>query len=580
VAAAQKPNQGPSPEISVEKAEQAKYTEARKYLNKQHYLNDSDTCNPYTLAKAIGNIMKAFPQQGIPAGFTRALAHLAEVASKTEVQCQTCEKISSIPDMIDDLRVDIQTGLDAQLDRISKALEDKLTAPQKNSLEASDKLEVTAKNLSETAAGLEAKINKVTDTTSQLANTATTYRDTLLKKNARGQGHGDAHTQDPAVNLATDRKARQILLQLTENEVAVLSQQAIMEKGNAVINEIVHPPPPAGTAITEVTKLRKGAVLLLLNSKEAADWIHHPDAELEFTVKFNPGCTIKPRQYAILVPRIPLTFDPDNDNSLREIEESNGLGRNVISKARWIKPANRRRADQTVAHATIIMSSAKDANKCISDGILICGAKVSPTKLKQEPTQCMKCRRWGHFASECREPKDTCGTCGEEHRTNVCTVRNKRYCVSCNATTHASWDRDCPEFERRRAWYDEKHPDNTLKYFPTDDVWTHEVRPERIPIPDRFPVRYAVGSLPPQNAAGRDRPTRIIEQRQGRNGTHAYRSGRQTQEVGQMPPSQRAAGTSEREEGEISHYHTPNQTPVRPESRGTVSSSDFHDPRI
>jgi hypothetical protein len=89
----------------------------------------------------------------------------------------------------------------------------------------------------------------------------------------------------------------------------------------------------------------------------------------------------------------------------------------------------------------------------------------------------------------------------------------KRYCASCKTNAHASWDRNCPEFLKRCAWYDEKHPDNTLKYFPTEEAWSQEVRPERFPFVERFPMQYAVGSLPPQSQSGRGFPTRLIEKK-------------------------------------------------------------------
>jgi hypothetical protein len=125
----------------------------------------------------------------------------------------------------------------------------------------------------------------------------------------------------------------------------------------------------------------------------------------------------------------------------------------------------------------------------------------------------MKCRKWGHFANECLEEKDTWGTCGREHRSKDCTEANKRHCISCKVDTHASWDRTCPEFAKKCSWYDQKHPDNLLKYFPTDDDWTRETRPEQIPILECFPARFAVASLPPQGKSRRDLPTREIEQR-------------------------------------------------------------------
>ncbi|KAI0289631.1 hypothetical protein BC826DRAFT_1030544, partial [Russula brevipes] len=98
----------------------------------------------------------------------------------------------------------------------------------------------------------------------------------------------------------------------------------------------------------------------------------------------------------------------------------------------------------------------------------IFGNRVRPTKQKQEPTQCLKCRLWGHFASECIASEDICGTCGDLHRTSFCTSKGRRFCVSCKTSDHASWDRNCPEFLRRCAILDERNPENQMPYFPTD----------------------------------------------------------------------------------------------------------------
>jgi hypothetical protein len=57
------------------------------------------------------------------------------------------------------------------------------------------------------------------------------------------------------------------------------------------------------------------------------------------------------------------------------LEEVNGLGKNAITKARWVKPANRRREDQTVAHAPFLIS-AKDRNRCIAEDLMVCNTKV------------------------------------------------------------------------------------------------------------------------------------------------------------------------------------------------------------
>ena len=135
----------------------------------------------------------------------------------------------------------------------------------------------------------------------------------------------------------------------------------------------------------------------------------------------------------------------------------NNLAPNTVCKARWIKPIYRRHPKQLVAHTTITLSSASEANRLIRDGMNICSSRTYPTRLKYKPKQCMKCCKWGHFAAECHAKDDTCGTCGENHVTKECTDNGKRSCL---------------EFRRKSAHFDELHPENALTYFPTEESWT------------------------------------------------------------------------------------------------------------
>jgi hypothetical protein len=251
--------------------------------------------------------------------------------------------------------------------------------------------------------------------------------------------------------------------------------------------------------------------------KEVADWLRIPINEAAFTRHFDPDTIIRDRVHPIMVPRIPLTFDPSNPAHLREVEEVNRMGPKTIKKARWIKPEYRRAPEQSCAHAIFTISSVTDANHMIKDGIYVCNARSFPKKLKYEPKQCMKCRKWGHYAAECRAQSDTCGTCGGQHKTNECKTNNKKYCVSCRTDTHASWDRNCPEFLRKCDEYSKFHPENNLVYFPTDENWTTTSRPALIPFEERFPTRYTVGSLPMPNRAERQLPTRPIGKRNKRS---------------------------------------------------------------
>jgi hypothetical protein len=100
-------------------------------------------------------------------------------------------------------------------------------------------------------------------------------------------------------------------------------------------------------------------------------------------------------------------------------------------------------------------------------------------KNKREPIRCAKCQRYGHMAKECLSHKDTCANCAEEHRTSDCSNKNRTCCISCESEDHASWNRNCPEFERCCTDTDSRYPENTMPYYPTDDIWTQVQAPPK-----------------------------------------------------------------------------------------------------
>jgi hypothetical protein len=448
-------------------------------------------------------------------------------------------------------------------------LEDKLT----KSLEQFEK---SAERLESVAAELNGKLATVSSTTSQLESTANTYKDALLKVPAQAahvrEGQGEI---DPAIAARADRKKRQVLIDFPDNQMTSFSEMAIIEKVKDAIKQISSPP-PENAKVEEVTKLRNNGIMVLFNTKEMADWIQETDNEILFTGFLATGASIRQRQHVILVPKVPITLDPNADVHIREIEEVNRLIEHSISKIRWIKPERRRNPEQRLAHAIFSLNSAEAANICIRDGILVHGVKTYPTRLKQEPTQCLKCRKWGHFANQCTATKDTCGTCGGDHWTNACREKTKRYCAPCDNNLHASWDRQCPIFLRRCAEYDETHPENALKYFPTEEPWTKVIRPVKIPFSERFPARFAVGSLPPPNRdMPREAPTRPINQRRRRR--TPPRAAGQTSITNYYGPSGSQAKSDDfaadiGEEGELSNNDAASPSSFNDEHPGNPST--------
>lgn len=383
---------------------------------------------------------------------------------------------------------------------VREGLDRKLT----DILSEQKKLLAKTESLFTSTKDIESKVKKVNDTTDILADTTKSYRDAIMAKPA------GAHRSlaDPKVIDGIERKAKQILVGFSnaeDNDTLHTSLSELIDRANNIISELDDPSRPEAASVVYINRTRDNSLLLLLNSKEAADWLRELDVEDKFIEKFASKAFFRDRSFNIILRWVPIIFDPNNRKHLREIEEVNGLVDHSIQKARWIKPVNRRRSGQTKAHATLSFSSADAANRVIKSGLDICGVRCRGERTKQEPLQCLKCRGWEHKAQTCKELNDTCGTCGKEHRTSECSNKGTLYCVSCKSGAHASWDRTCPEFIRRCEIYNDRFPENNMVYFPTDQDWTLASRPSRIPVEDRFPAKYAVNSLPIANR-GTPRP--------------------------------------------------------------------------
>jgi hypothetical protein len=431
---------------------------------------------------------------------------LAQVISKHNLHDQTRKALNEILELVkkENLKDErertcvpilavktIHEQFKANLVHVQESIETKLS----NLQSTVDSLNKSTESLQSTARELESKVVKVNDSTDMLASTTKSYRDAILAK----PQNPIRSTTDPKVLDGVDRRARQILLGLSDdgdNAALHTSLLELKDKANKIITELDDPIRPETVNIENVSKTHDGSLLLLLNSKEATDWLREPDVERKFLDKFANGAIFRDRSYNVILRWVPITFNPNSRPHLREIEKANSLPDHSIHKARWIKPVNRRRSGQAKAHATLTFNSADVANSAIKGGLDICEVRVRAERTKQESLQCLKCRGWEHKAQDCEAQTDACGTCGKDHRTSNCNNKGNLYCVSCKSDAHASWDRTCLEFLRRCDIYNDRYPENNMVYFPTDQDWTLTARPSRIPVQERFPKRYVVNSLP------------------------------------------------------------------------------------
>jgi hypothetical protein len=402
--------------------------EACRTLMEEDYLSDETTITPQTLLHALLLIIQKHSTSA-PPELTEALTALATLMK--EIENTSTQPTLATEALVQSLGEHIERLMMNGMDKISTLIKSSM-ADQCRSTSSLESLTEAVNTLKLVASDMNKTISKATTATSQINDTALTYKEALLHTTAQAtqpqatKNHNTTHTDNTGLLLGIDKKARQVLFDNTKGEDNHMNIYEIKEKATIVMKGIT-PAHMQGTEIQEVIKLRNGGIILQFASKEAADWVRTPTNEIVFTRKFDPDTTIRDCIHPIMVPRIPLTFNPNNPEHLSEIEEVNRLPPKTIKKARWIKPEYRRAPGQSCAHAIFTISSVTEANRLIKDGIYVCNNRLFPKKLKYS----MKCRKWGHFAADCRAQVDTCGTCGVQHKTSKCKVENKRFCVSC-----------------------------------------------------------------------------------------------------------------------------------------------------
>jgi hypothetical protein len=410
----------------------------------------------------------------------------------------------------------VEEAIDRGITKLSKVIESSLTS-HKGLQDSSKRMEESTAAIHKALEQVDKNLAVVSDSSNKLTNTVSSYKEVLLMapKPVQQVYSGrqlDKLESDPRIVRDLNRKACQVLMDIYDRDIVNRSLEELKSNFNTLIIE--EPTEPLTDAnVQHIIKLRNGGLILQFKSKEAAEWFKQPEITSSILPKIDSSAMLKERTFQILVPRVPVIFNPDSKESLHELEEQNNIKEGRLRKARWIKPTYRRTLGQHVAHLALSVGSPKMANILIRDRMYICRAVTHPRKLKSEPKQCMKCRKWGHFTAECMEEKDACGNCIEDHHTKDCPDKNRRYCVSCQNNSHVSWDRNCPEFKCRVEQMDESHPENTLMYFPTDEEWSTQAHPARLDLDTRFPAKYKVASLPLPKSDARQLPTRQVVKR-------------------------------------------------------------------
>jgi len=278
---------------------------------------------------------------------------------------------------------------------------------------------------------------------------------------------------------------RQVIIEkapeATTNGMADLTEKELVTKANLAIEMMDSDDIPEGAIFVGVTKLRRGAALFQLNTKEAADWLCREDNVKAFLEQLGGTSILKMQHLNTVVEFVPITFNPDTPDALRDIERASGLPQGSIASTKYFKPAHRRTPQQQTAHTLFGFNTHESANLAIEHGIFVESKWVQVRKLQQELRRCVKCQQVGanHIVAECLLIHDTCTRCGDMHKTTECTVTDpaKFRCVNCKGDTakgHGAADKRCPHFLEKLTQTQAQNTENRYHYFPTSNPQTRE----------------------------------------------------------------------------------------------------------
>jgi hypothetical protein len=218
--------------------------------------------------------------------------------------------------------------------------------------------------------------------------------------------------------------------------------------------------------------LRKGGLLLELDTSESAVWLKEASPRTSFLTNVGSGANINDRSYQVIAQFVPVQFDPTDPGQIQQFEAFNNLESQSILKAEWIKPIKDRKPLQRVATLRIFLRDAASANKILKAGAHIYNKRITPKKPKREPIRCLRCQRFGHERRDCNAILARCGKCAGNHETEACTIDYlATRCVNCDGR-HPSFDRDCTKFLEKCHLLDNRCPENKLAFYPTADEWT------------------------------------------------------------------------------------------------------------
>ena len=486
-------------------------TEARSHLTAKNWLYPGEAISLEILARTLFSVIAESKLQPPQANVLAAVAYLITDQIEEGIAHTIGNALTKrLLDSLIPVTANIQNNLEQHIQSI--------TDSAKTYADITEKLQSTQEKLEETAQ----RVNANTRTYSQVA--ATTPN--TLPANSLPVPPNVSYSQIQIRNRA-EIKRRQVLIDFDRTEdmnLETMDEATLTRKTTDALSTIwaaAPEPKISHPKLKATTLMRNGGLLLELDSSEAAEWLKGDDIRGRFLTNIGSGANIKNRTYQVIVQFVPIQFNPEDNQHLRDYESFNGLPTGSILKAEWIKPVSDRKRNQRVATMRVYHRDALSVNKILSEGASVLGKRTVPKKPKKEPIRCLNCQTFGHERRDCKASDPSCARCAGAHETGSCDAeRTDHKCINCLGP-HPSFDRDCPKFEEKCRQTDSRCPENNLAFYPTDDSWTWATIDQDVRA---------------------DPPTAVFQPPPGSNRRHALRqvqlTGANATQLGPPPPSQ------------------------------------------
>lgn len=168
------------------------------------------------------------------------------------------------------------------------------------------------------------------------------------------------------------------------------------------------------------------------------------ESQKDWTQKLASTAHIAASSYQVLIHGMPLSFEPENPDHIKELQLANDkyISGLKIQRATWLKRTKQQ--GKTAGSLIVWFENADHADKAIAKGIMW-RFELRTTEIFRSgfrALQCFNCQRFGHIAKTCTA-EAKCGKCSGGHNTRECSGKHEVRCCNCGKK-HTAWDQSCP----------------------------------------------------------------------------------------------------------------------------------------